>query len=73
MLPDSAPTDLIEKNTAPTDDAVARWLRRRTDGALKLSSIAVEPGDVFFAVKGAVTDGRTFILDALTKLSLIHI
>ena len=67
MLPDSAPTDLIEKNTAPTDDAVARWLRRRTDGALKLSSIAVEPGDVFFAVKGAVTDGRTFILDALTK------
>ncbi len=70
MPPDSAPTDsnaTNSSNAAPTDDAVARWLRRRTDGALKLSSIAIEPGDVFFAVKGAVTDGRTFILDALTK------
>lgn len=70
MHPDQAPINVADDTTSReplTNETIVQWLKRRTDGALRLSSAAVEPGDVFFAVPGAVVDGRHFILDALTK------
>ncbi len=50
-------------------DEIAQWLRGRmpANGALRLDSREVVPGDAFFALPGARSDGRRFVDDAVAR------
>ena len=52
-----------------TSHPAAQWLTRTVPSTAQLTtdSRAIEPGDVFFAIKGAQFDGRRFIPDAIAR------
>lgn len=53
----------------PTDEEAARWMRAlaREGSTLRLDSREIRPGDIFCAVPGARSDGRSFIRVAAAR------